>query len=101
MTVNWSWPVGSEPTSRHSRRFNGRWQASSESEQPVQLGTTPQPQLVELRDNHRGFAYASQRGRGGYHLTVAGRSGEDILAVIEKLRDVNALVGPGLVASVD
>ncbi|MEJ7666489.1 MAG: hypothetical protein WKG07_46710 [Hymenobacter sp.] len=67
----------------------------------AELSIIPQPQLVELRDNRRGFAYASQRGRGGYHLIVAGRSREDILAVIEKLRDVEALVGPGLVASVD
>jgi hypothetical protein len=67
----------------------------------AELGSTPQPQLDDLRDSRRGFAYATQRGRGGYHLIVAGRSGEDILEVIEKLRDVDAIVGPGLVASVD
>jgi hypothetical protein len=32
---------------------------------------------------------------------VAGRSNEDILAVIKKLGSVDAFVGPGLVVSVD
>jgi hypothetical protein len=65
------------------------------------LGVTAEPQLVQLRDTRRAFAFASQRGRGGYHLIVAGRSGEDILAVIEKLGDVDTFVGPGLVVSLD
>jgi len=56
---------------------------------------------VNLRDTRRGFAFASPRGRSGYHLIVAGRSDEDILAVIGKLGDVDALVGPGLVVSID
>ena len=67
----------------------------------AELGVMPDAQLVQLRDTRRGFAFASPRGRGGYHLIVAGRSNEDILAVIEKLGDVDAFVGPGLVVSVD
>ena len=67
----------------------------------AELGVIPEPQLVQLRDTHRGFAYASPRGRGGCHLIVAGRSDEDILAVIGKLGDVDTFVGPGLVVSVD
>ena len=67
----------------------------------AELRIIPEPQLAQLRDTRRGFAYASQRGRGGYHLIVAGRSDEDILAIIEKLGNVDALVGPGLVVSVD
>jgi hypothetical protein len=67
----------------------------------AELGGITEPQLVQLRDTRRGFALTSQRGRGGYHLIVAGRSDEDILAVIRKLGDVDALVGPGLVVSVD
>lgn len=67
----------------------------------AELGVNPEPQLVQLRDAHRGFAYASQRGRGGYRLIVAGQSDEDILAVIRKLGDVDTLAGPGLVVSVD
>jgi hypothetical protein len=67
----------------------------------AELGGITEPQLVRLRDTHRGFAFASQRGRGGYHLIVAGRSNEDILAVIGKLGDVDTLVGPGLLVSVD
>jgi hypothetical protein len=67
----------------------------------AELGVNPEPRLVTLRDAHRGFAFASQRGRGGYHLIVAGRTNEDILAVIEKLGDVDAFDGPGLVVSVD
>ena len=65
------------------------------------LGVITEPQLVQLRDTRRGFAFAAHRGRGGYHLIVAGRSNEDILAVIEKLGNVDAFVGPGLVVSVD
>ena len=67
----------------------------------AELGVITEPQLVQLRDTRRGFAFASQRGRGGYHLIVAGRSNEDILAVIGKLGDVDTFVGPGLVVSVD
>jgi hypothetical protein len=67
----------------------------------AELGVIREPELVQLRDTRRGFAYASQRGRGGYHLIVAGRSDEDILAVIGKLGDVDTLVGPGLVLSID
>ena len=67
----------------------------------AELRIIPEPQLAQLRDTRRGFAYASQRGRGGYHLIVAGRSDEDILAIIGKLGNVDALVGPGLVVSVD
>jgi hypothetical protein len=67
----------------------------------AELGVSLQFHLLALRDGRRGFAYASQRGRGGYHLIVAGRSSGDILAVIEKLGDIDALIGPGLVASVD
>jgi len=67
----------------------------------AELGVTPAPELVQLRDTYRGFAYASPRGRGGYHLTVAGRSNEDVLAVIGKLGDVDALAGPGLVVGID
>jgi hypothetical protein len=67
----------------------------------AELGVIPEPQLVQLRDTRRGFAFASPRGRGGYHLIVAGRSNEDILAVIKKLGSVDAFVGPGLVVSVD
>jgi len=67
----------------------------------AELGAISEPQVVQLRDTRRGFAFASPRGRGGYHLLVAGRSDEDILAVIGKLGDVDTLVGPGLVVSVD
>jgi hypothetical protein len=67
----------------------------------AELGDVKEPQLVQLRDTRRGFAFASPRGRGGYHLIVAGKSDEDILAVIGKLGDVDTLVGPGLVVSVD
>jgi len=67
----------------------------------AELGVIPEPPLVRLRDTRRGFAYASPRGRGGYHLIVAGRSDEDILAVIGKLGDVDTVVGPGLVVSID
>ena len=67
----------------------------------AELGVIAEPQLVQLRDTRRGFAYVSQRGRGGYRLVVAGRSDEDILAVIGKLGDVDTFVGPGLVVSVD
>jgi len=67
----------------------------------AELGIITEPQLVQLRDTHRGFAYATQRGRGGYHLIVAGRSDADILAVIGKLGDVDTLVGPGLVVSIN
>jgi len=67
----------------------------------AELGVMPEPQLVQLRDTHRGFAFASPRGRGGSHLIVAGRSDEDILGVIGKLGDVDTLVGPGLIVSGD
>jgi hypothetical protein len=67
----------------------------------AELGAIREPQLVQLRDTSGGFAVASPRGRGGYHLIVAGRSDEDILAVIGKLGDVDTLLGPGLVVSVD
>ena len=67
----------------------------------AELGGIPDPQLVQLRDTRRGFAFASQRGRGGYRLVVAGRSDEDILAVIGKLGDVDTFVGPGLVVIID
>jgi len=67
----------------------------------AELGVIREPQLVQLRDTRRGFAFASPRGRGGYHLIVAGRSDEDILAVIGKLGDVDTFVGPGLVVGVD
>jgi len=66
----------------------------------AELGVIPEPQLVQLRDTRRGFAYASQRGRG-YRLIVAGRSDEDILVVIGKLGDVDTFAGPGLVVSID
>lgn len=67
----------------------------------AELGVIAEPQLVHLRDTRRGFAYASPRGRGAYHLIVAGRSDQDVLAVIKTLGSVDALVGPGLVVSVD
>jgi hypothetical protein len=67
----------------------------------AELGVIPEPQLVQLRDTRRGFGYASQRGRGGYRLVVAGRSDEDILAVIGKLGDVDTFLGPGLVVGID
>jgi hypothetical protein len=67
----------------------------------AELGVITEPQLVQLRDTRRGFAFASPRGRGGYHLIVAGRSTEDILAVIKALGSVDAFVGPGLVVNVD
>lgn len=67
----------------------------------AELGVTPEPKIVQLRDTRRGFAFATERGRAGYHLLVAGRTDEDMLAVIGKLGDVDALVGPGLVVSVD
>jgi hypothetical protein len=67
----------------------------------AELVAVTEPQLVRLRDTHRGFAFASPRGRGGYHLIVAGRSAEDVLAVIGKLGDVDTFAGPGLVVSVD
>jgi hypothetical protein len=60
-----------------------------------------EPQIVQLRNTRRGFAFATPRGRGGYLLTVAGRSDEDIRAVIEKLGDVDAFVGPGLLVGID
>ena len=66
-----------------------------------ELGAGTEPQIVQLRDAHRGFAFASKRGRGGYSLIVAGRSDEDVLAVIEKLGDADAFAGPGLVVAVD
>ena len=67
----------------------------------AELGGITEPQLVQLRDTRRGFAFATQRGRGGYHLLVAGRSGEDIRVVIGKLGDVDAFVGPGLLVGID
>jgi hypothetical protein len=67
----------------------------------AELAAITDPQLVQLRDTHRGFAFASPRGRGGYRLIVAGRSDQDILAVIGKLGDVDTFAGPGLVVSVD
>jgi hypothetical protein len=67
----------------------------------AELGVIPDPRLVQLRDTRRGFAFATPRGRGGYHLLVAGRSNEDILAVIKELGRVDTFVGPGLVVSVD
>jgi hypothetical protein len=67
----------------------------------AELGGITEPQLVQLRHNRRGFAFASPRGRGGYHVIVAGRSDDDILAVIEKLGSVDAIVGPGLVVGID
>ena len=67
----------------------------------AELGSVPEPQIAALRDTHRGFAYASPRGRGGYRLVVAGRSDEDILSVIGKLSDVETFAGPGLVVSID
>jgi hypothetical protein len=67
----------------------------------AELGTVREPQLVQLRDTRRGFAFASLRGRGGHHLIVAGKSDQDILTVIGKLGDVGTLVGPGLVVSID
>ena len=67
----------------------------------AELGGITEPQLVQLRDTRRGFAFAMQRGRGGYHLVVAGRSDEDIRVVIGKLGDVDALVGPGLLVGID
>jgi hypothetical protein len=66
-----------------------------------ELGAGAEPQLVQLRDAHRGFAFATPRGRGGYRLIVAGRADEDVLAVIEKLGDVDSFAGPGLVVAVD
>src|SRR5207244_324277 len=57
----------------------------------AELGAIPEPQLVQLRDTRRGFAFASPRGHGGYHLIVAGRSSEDILAVIKKMAAVTRL----------
>ena len=67
----------------------------------AELGAFTEPQLVQLRDTRRGFAFASQRGRAGYHLLVAGRSDEDILAVVGKLGDVDTLSEPGLLVSID
>jgi hypothetical protein len=67
----------------------------------AELGGITEPQLVQLRDTRRGFAFATQRGRGGYHLIVAGRSDEDIRLVIDKLGDVDAFVGPGLLVGID
>jgi len=67
----------------------------------AELGTIRDPQLVQLRDTSRGFAFASPRGRGGYLLLVAGRTDEDILEVIGKLGEVDTLAGPGLLVSVD
>lgn len=67
----------------------------------AEMGAGMEPRLVQLRDTHRGFAFASPRGRGGYHLVVAGRSAEEVLAVIGKLGDVDTFAGPGLVVSVD
>lgn len=67
-----------------------------------ELGVSTEPLWLQLRDTHRGFAVASPRGRGGgYHLLVAGRADDDILAVIEKLGSVDALAGPGLVVGID
>jgi len=66
-----------------------------------ELGAATEPRLVQLRDAHRGFAFASPRGRGAYRLVVAGRSEADVLAAIEKLGDADAFAGPGLVVSVD
>lgn len=67
----------------------------------AEMGAGTEPRLVQLRDAHRGFALVSPRGRGGYRLIVAGRSGQDILAVITKLGDVDTFAGPGLVVSID
>jgi hypothetical protein len=67
----------------------------------AELAAITDPHLVRLRDTYRGFALASPRGRGGYHLIVAGRSAEDVLAVIGRLGDVDSFAGPGLVVSVD
>lgn len=67
----------------------------------AELGAIAEPQVARLRDTHRGFAFASRRGRGGYHLIVAGRSADDMLAVIAKLGEADGLAGPGLVVSVD
>ena len=67
----------------------------------AEIGGITEPQIVQLRNTRRGFAFATHRGRGGYHLIVAGRSNEDIRAVIETLGDVDAFAGPGLVVSID
>ena len=67
----------------------------------AEIGGITEPQIVQLRNTRRGFAFATPRGRGGYHLIVAGRSNEDIRAVIQTLGDVDALAGPGLVVSID
>jgi hypothetical protein len=66
-----------------------------------ELGGVAEPQLIQLRNTRRGFAFASRRGRGGYHLVVAGQSDADVLAVIRNLGSVDAFVGPGLVVGVD
>jgi hypothetical protein len=67
----------------------------------AELGVITEPSLVQLRDTRRGFAFASPRGRGGYHLIVAGRSDEDILAVVTNLGSLDAFAGPGLVVGID
>lgn len=66
-----------------------------------ELGGVTEPQFVQQRNTRRGFAFAWRRGRGGYHLIVAGQSDADVLAVIKNLGSVDAFVGPGLVVSVD
>jgi hypothetical protein len=67
----------------------------------AELDVITQPQLARLREARRGFAFVSTRGRGGYHLIVAGRTSDDILAVIDKLGDVDSLVGMGLLVGLD
>jgi hypothetical protein len=67
----------------------------------TELSGVTEPKIVELRDTRRGFALATPRGRGGYHLIVAGRSDEDIGVVIEKLGEVDAFAGPGLLVGID
>ncbi len=67
----------------------------------AELGDTAEPEVLRLRGDHSGFAYALPRGRGGYHLTVAGRSDQDVLAVIGKLTEVVTFAGPGLVVGIE
>jgi hypothetical protein len=93
-------PVGTvrSPIWRRPRRFPTRtWYSFPRTPKSAASRSRRSSSFETLAE-----ALPSRRRAGErVHLIVAGRSNEDIRAVIQTLGDVDALAGPGLVVSID